>query len=186
MSRSQQAIRITTPLTDGAIEKLSVGDRVLINGAVYTARDAAHLRLIQTLQQKETLPINIKRQIIYYVGPSPAIPGKPIGSAGPTTSYRMDTYTPKLLEQGLRGMIGKGARSREVREAIKKFEAIYFAAIGGAGALISSCIESAEVVAYEDLGPEAVHRCVVRDFPAIVANDAKGGDIYKNRRTRFY
>lgn len=178
MKNSQGLIRIKTPLTDAIIEQLNAGDRVLVNGVVYTARDAAHKRFIESLQAGESLPIDISGQIVYYVGPSPAIPGKPIGAAGPTTSYRMDAYTPELLQQGLKGMIGKGVRSQAVREAIQEAKAIYFAAIGGAGALIASCVESAEMVAYEDLGPEAVHRLVVRNFPAIVANDSFGNDIY--------
>jgi fumarate hydratase subunit beta len=182
MNKSQDLVRIKTPLTYAIIEQLRAGDRVLVNGVIYTARDAAHKRFIETIQSGGALPIDISGQIIYYVGPSPTIPGKAIGSAGPTTSYRMDAYTPQLLEHGLKGMIGKGVRSQAVREAIQEAKAIYFAAIGGAGALIASCVESAEIVAYGDLGPEAVHRLVVRDFPVVVATDAHGGDVYLMRR----
>jgi fumarate hydratase subunit beta len=182
MKKSQDPIRIKTPLTDAVIEQLNAGDRVLVNGVVYTARDAAHKRFVETLQSGGALPIDISGQIIYYVGPSPAIPGKPIGAAGPTTSYRMDAYTPELLQIGLKGMIGKGVRSPGVREAIRKAKAVYFAAIGGAGALIACCVESAEIVAYRGLGPEAVHRLVVRDFPVVVATDAHGRDVYSMRR----
>jgi fumarate hydratase subunit beta len=181
MKNTQGVIHVKAPLTDDIIKQLRAGNRVLVSGVLYTARDAAHKRFIETLQSGEALPIDINRQIIYYVGPSPAIPGKPIGSAGPTTSYRMDTYTVDLLEKGLKGMIGKGIRSEAVREAIKEFKAVYFAAIGGAGALIAGCVKSAKVVAYANLGPEAVQRLIVRNFPVIVANDAFGGDIYKIR-----
>lgn len=177
-------MNIVTPLSDSTIAKLKAGDRVLLDGIVYTARDAAHKRFIETINGGKDLPIDLRGQIIYYVGPTPAMPGKPIGSAGPTTSYRMDGYAPVLLEKGLKGMIGKGARSQTVREAIQTCGAVYFAALGGAGALIAKCIVSAEVVAYPDLGPEAVHRLIVKDFPVIVANDASGGDVYAMRNLK--
>ena len=144
-------IRITTPLNDDVISTLRSGDRVFINGIIYAARDAAHKRLVELIDRGEQLPFDMKGQIVYYVGPTPARPGKPIGSAGPTTSFRMDTYTPKLIAQGLKGMIGKGARSREVLEAISRFKCIYFTTVGGAGALLAQRITRSEIVAYEDL-----------------------------------
>jgi len=161
------------------LEKLNVGDTVLISGTIYTGRDAAHKRLIELLEAGKELPIDIKGQIIYYVGPSPARPGKPVGSAGPTTSYRMDPYAPKLLALGLKAMIGKGSRSQDVINAMKKHKAVYLAAVGGAAALIARSIKKAEIVAYEDLGSEAIRRMEVEDFPAIVVNDTKGNDLYK-------
>nr|MBP9500333.1 Fe-S-containing hydro-lyase [Acetoanaerobium sp.] len=154
-------IHITTPLTDEIISNLKSGDEVLISGTIYTARDAAHKKLVDSINSGESLPFDIKNAIIYYVGPSPKKPGDVIGSAGPTTSYRMDAYTPTLLDLGLKGMIGKGSRNKNVVESIKKNHAVYFAAIGGAGALISSTIKSSEVIAYEELGPEAVHKLTV-------------------------
>jgi len=170
--------RIKTPLTDKIIKSLSAGDRVFLSGIIYTARDAAHKRLAELMSKGEKLPVNLDGQVIYYVGPTPPKPGYVIGSAGPTTSYRMDAYTPKLLTAGLRGMIGKGKRSDEVKKAIKKHKAVYFAAIGGLGALLSKKIRSARVVAYEDLGPEAIRELKVEDFPLVVINDSKGGDLY--------
>ncbi|HQH13560.1 MAG TPA: Fe-S-containing hydro-lyase, partial [Candidatus Sumerlaeota bacterium] len=163
--------RLSTPLTDEAVLSLKMGDDVLISGVIYTGRDAAHKRLFDILQAGGELPVDLRGQIIYYVGPAPAKPGHAIGPAGPTTSYRMDAYTPRLLEYGLKGMIGKGNRSHEVIEAIKKYKAVYFAAIGGAAALIAKSIHKAEVVAYDDLGPEAIRRLEVVDFPAVVIND---------------
>ncbi|HXI10721.1 MAG TPA: Fe-S-containing hydro-lyase [Thermodesulfobacteriota bacterium] len=171
--------RITAPLTDSDTESLRAGDKVFITGVLYTARDAAHKRLIELLDRGEKLPFDIKGQIIYYVGPTPPKPGQVIGSAGPTTSGRMDAYTPRLLDLGLKGMVGKGARSSEVVESIKKNKAVYMAAVGGAAALIARSIKKAEVIAYEDLGPEAVRRLEVVDFPAIVVNDCQGGDLFK-------
>ncbi|HLC17937.1 MAG TPA: Fe-S-containing hydro-lyase, partial [Thermodesulfobacteriota bacterium] len=153
-------------------------DRVLISGVLYTARDAAHKRFMELLDRGEKLPFDVKGQIIYYVGPTPAKPGQVIGSAGATTSGRMDAYTPRLLKLGLKATIGKGARSSEVIEAMKAKKAVYLAAVGGAAALISKCIVKSEVVAYEDLGPEAVRRLTVEDFPAIVVNDTRGGDLF--------
>jgi fumarate hydratase subunit beta len=171
-------IRLTTPLKDSDLEKLSIGDKVLLSGIIYTGRDAAHKRLFDLIQQGKDLPIDIKGQIIYFVGPSPAKPGQAIGSAGPTTSYRMDSFSPKLIELGLKGMIGKGNRSQEVIEAMKKYKAVYLGATGGAGALIAKSIKKAEVVAYEDLGPEAIRKLEVEDFPVVVINDTKGNDLY--------
>lgn len=173
------AIKLTTPLKDEDVERLKIGDAVLLNGVVYTGRDAAHKRLFELLKKGEDLPIDIEGQVIYYVGPAPAKPGYVIGSAGPTTSYRMDPYAPALIERGLKGMIGKGNRGEEVREAMRKYKAVYFAATGGAGALIAKSIKSSEIVAYEDLGPEAVRKLVVENFPVIVANDCYGGDLFE-------
>ncbi len=178
-------IRIETPLTDEVVEKLRVGDEVLINGVVYTARDAAHKRLVELLEKGEPLPFDIKGQVIYYVGPTPPRPGKPIGAAGPTTSYRMNPYAPKLIAAGQKGAIGKGEMGPEVVEALKKYKAVYFAAIGGAGALIARSVISAEIVAYEDLGAEAIRRLVVKDLPVIVAQDCHGGNIYVEGRKRY-
>jgi len=172
-------IKITPPLTDADVEKLKVGDKVLITGVLYTARDAAHKRLIELLDKGEKLPFDVKGQLIYYVGPTPAKPGQVIGSAGPTTSGRMDVYTPRLLELGLKGTIGKGQRSQEVIDAMKKNKAVYLAAVGGAAALIAKTIKRAEIIVYEDLGPEAIRRLEVKDFPAIVVNDIYGSDLFK-------
>ena len=175
----EEAIRLTTPLKNEDVEKLRIGDRVLLTGVVYTARDAAHKRLIQLLEAGQPLPFDLQGQVIYYVGPSPAKPGRPIGAAGPTTSYRMDAYAPELIARGLKGMIGKGKRNDAVRDAMKQHKAVYFAAIGGAGALMAQSILSAEVIAYPELGPEAIRRLEVENFPVIVANDAHGGDLYE-------
>lgn len=172
-------IKITPPLTDDVIVTLKAGDRVLITGVIYTGRDMAHKYLVEGRRKGERPPFELKGQILYYTGPTPAAPGKQIGSAGPTTSYRMDKYTPSLLERGLKGMIGKGPRGQEVKDAIKKHTAVYFAAIGGAGALISKAIRKAEVIAYPELGTEAVMRLEVEDFPAVVVNDVHGGDLYR-------
>ena len=172
-------IKLTPPLTEEVIMKLRAGDRVLISGVIYTARDMAHKYMVDGHNKGEKLPFDLAGQILYYTGPTPAPPGKPIGSAGPTTSYRMDKYTPTLLELGLKGMIGKGPRGQEVKDAIKKHKAVYFAAIGGAGALISRAIRKAEVIAYPELGTEAVMRLEVEDFPAVVVNDVHGSDLYQ-------
>lgn len=169
---------LTTPLTDAVVKELKAGDKVLITGVIYSARDAAHKRLVELIAKGEPLPLEIKGQTIYFMGPSPAKPGKAIGSAGPTTSYRMDAYSPTLIEHGLKGMIGKGVRGPEVVEAMKKHQAVYFAATGGAAALISRSIKKAEVVAYEDLGAEAIRRLEVEDFPCIVAQDCHGQNYY--------
>ena len=173
-----EPVRLKTPLSDEDVERLKIGDRVLITGVVYTGRDAAHKRLFDLLQEGKDLPFEIKGQIIYYVGPTPAKPGQVFGSAGPTTSYRMDAYSPSLIGRGLKGMIGKGMRSDAVKEAMRKHKAVYLAATGGAGALLGKRVKKAEVVAYEDLGPEAIRRLEVEDLPAIVINDVHGNDLY--------
>ena len=178
-------MEITTPLTDDVIEQLHAGDGVTITGTIYVGRDAAHKRMIEALGRGEPLPFDPQGQIIYYMGPSPAKPGRPIGSAGPTTSYRMDPYAPRLMEVGLKGMIGKGNRSLPVREAMQEHKAVYFAAIGGAAALIAKSIKEAEVIAYDDLGAEALRRLRVEDFPAIVVNDIYGGDAYEEGRAKY-
>jgi fumarate hydratase subunit beta len=178
-------VQITTPLTDEVIARLHAGDAVSISGTIYVARDAAHKRLVAALQAGERLPFDLRGQIVYYMGPSPAKPGHPIGSAGPTTSYRMDPYTPTLLEAGLKGMIGKGNRGAAVREALRRYRAVYFAAVGGAAALIARSVRSAEVIAYADLGAEAVRRLEVVDFPAIVINDIYGGDAYEQGKAAY-
>jgi len=174
----QNIFKLTTPLSVEDIENLKIGDKILLSGIIYTARDSAHKRLYELIMTGKDLPIDIIGQVIYYAGPSPTKPGKPVGSAGPTTSYRMDSFAPKLIELGLKGMIGKGQRSREVIDAIKKYKAVYFGATGGAGALIAKCIRNSEVVAYHDLGPEAIHKFEVVDFPLIVINDINGNDLY--------
>ena len=181
----EEAIRLTTPLTNADVEKLKIGDRVILTGVIFTARDAAHKRLVQLLETGESLPFDLQGQVIYYVGPSPAKPGQVIGSAGPTTSYRMDSYSPLLMEKGLRGMIGKGNRGKPVLDALKKHHAVYFAAVGGAAALIARTIKAAKVIAYEDLGPEAVRELAVEDFPAIVINDMYGGDLYEQGVAKY-
>lgn len=170
--------KVTTPLTADAIADLKTGDKVLISGVIYTARDAAHKKLMGLLDEGKDLPFELKGNIIYYVGPTPAREGEVIGSAGPTTSGRMDAYTPRLLDLGLTGIIGKGQRNKEVKDALVKNKSIYFAAVGGAAALIKRSIKSSEVIAYEELGPEAIRKLVVEDFPAIVANDTYGGDLF--------
>jgi len=177
--------RITTPVSDEVIEKMRAGDRVFITGYLLTARDAAHKKLVDLIKEGKELPIDIRGQIIYYVGPTPARPGKAIGSAGPTTSYRMDSYAPLLHSMGLKGTIGKGSRSEEVKEALKKYKAVYLAAVGGAGALISKSIEAQEIVAYPELGPEAIIRLKVKDFPCIVINDMYGGDLYEEGKKKY-
>ncbi|HUT83365.1 MAG TPA: Fe-S-containing hydro-lyase [Thermodesulfobacteriota bacterium] len=174
-----EEIKLVTPLDDQSVERLKIGDRVLLSGYVYSARDAAHKRLIDLLDRGEQLPFDVKGQVIYFVGPTPARPGRPIGSAGPTTSSRMDKYSPRLIAQGLKGMIGKGFRSLEVIEAMKKYKAVYFAAVGGAGALLAQRIKESEIVAYEDLGPEAIRRLKLDNFPVIVVNDCRGNDLYR-------
>ncbi len=171
--------QITTPLDERVIEQLKAGDKVLLSGAIYTARDAAHKRFTDTLQAGGQIPFDIRGQVIYYCGPSPASPGRVIGAAGPTTSGRMDAYTPTLLSLGLKGMIGKGKRSQTVRDAIVRHKAVYFGATGGVGALLSRAVVSYDIVAYEDLGPEAVARLVVKDFPLFVINDVFGEDLYE-------
>jgi fumarate hydratase subunit beta len=177
--------KVSLPLTEEVIEGLKTGDSVLLSGELYVARDAAHRRMFDSLERGDPLPFEIKDQTIYYMGPSPAPPGRVIGAAGPTTSARMDPYTPHLLAARLKGIIGKGMRSSEVREALKKNKAVYFAAVGGAGALLSKTIVTSEVIAYADLGPEAVLRIEVKDFPAIVINDVYGGDLYEEGRKKY-
>lgn len=179
------AISIIAPLTVEAAKTLRAGDSCLISGVIYTARDAAHKRLCELIAKGEELPIDVKDSIIYFVGPTPAKPGQAIGSAGPTTSYRMDAYSPILIEKGLTGMIGKGKRGPEVVEAMKKHGAVYFGAIGGCGALLSKCIKKAEVVAYDDLGAEAIRRLEVEDFPAIVVIDTLGNNLYETGRAEY-
>lgn len=169
---------LTPPLSDDDVARLRTGDRVLITGTMFTGRDAAHKRLVELIEKGEEIPVDLRGQIIYFVGPTPTRPGEAIGSAGPTTSYRMDAYSPILIEKGLKGMIGKGSRSAQVVDAMKKHKAVYFAAVGGAAALISRRIESSEIIAYEELGPEAIRKLQVRDFPAIVVNDTEGNDLY--------
>ncbi|GAB4252779.1 MAG: Fe-S-containing hydro-lyase [Thermoleophilia bacterium] len=176
---------LTTPLTDEAVAGLRAGDQVLLTGTLLTARDAAHKRLAELLDRGEPLPVELAGQVIYYAGPSPAKPGKPVGSIGPTTSGRMDAYTPRLLDIGLKGMVGKGYRSPAVKEAMVRNRAVYFAAVGGAAALLAQRVKAARVVAYEDLGPEAIRALEVVDFPVIVVNDIYGGDIYEEGRRRF-
>jgi fumarate hydratase subunit beta len=178
-------IRISTPFESAETESLKCGDKVLITGTIYTARDAAHKRMIETIERGENLPFDVKNQIIYYAGPAPAKPGRVIGSCGPTTSYRMDSYAPKLIELGLTGMIGKGKRGPEVVDAMKEHGAVYFGAIGGCGALLSRCIKKAEVVAYDDLGAEAIRRLEVEDFPAIVIIDSLGNNLYQSGREEY-
>ena len=171
---------IQTPVNDKEIEELQIGDSVYISGTIYVARDAAHKRMQEMLDENKELPFDLKNNIIYYMGPSPAREGRPIGSAGPTTSGRMDKYAPALLDLGLKGMIGKGKRSKDVKEAVIRNKAIYFAAIGGAGALLSKAIVKSETIAFEDLGAEAILKLEVKDFPVIVVMDSYGNDIYEN------
>lgn len=174
-----KAISIMTPLTDEVIMNLRAGSKAFISGAIYTARDSAHKRFIELLTSDKELPFDIRNQVIYYAGPSPSKPGKIIGSCGPTTSSRMDKYTPILIQHGLKGMIGKGKRSDEVKEAIKKYKAIYFSAVGGVAALLSKTVKESEIIAYPDLEPESVRRLVVKDFPVVVAIDVYGKDIFE-------
>ena len=176
---------ITLPLSDEVLETLHAGDELLLTGTMYVGRDAAHKRMVETLEAGGLLPVDLKGQAIYFMGPTPARPGKIVGSAGPTSSYRMDTYSPRLMAEGLKAMIGKGMRSGEVKEAMKKYKAVYLGAIGGAGALISSSIRKVDVVAYDDLGPEALRRIEVQDFPATVINDIYSGDLYDIGRSQF-
>jgi len=179
------AKRIALPLTDETVANLKAGDDVLLSGTMYVGRDSAHKRIVEALDQGKPLPFDIRGQTIYYMGPSPAKPGQAIGSAGPTTSGRMDSYSPRLMAEGLRGMVGKGMRTAAVKEAMKKYRAVYFAAIGGAGALISKAIKKSAVIAYEELGAEALLRIEVVDFPAIVINDIYGGDLYEEGKAKY-
>lgn len=176
---------IKVPISREDAKSLSSGDYVYLTGTIYTARDAAHKRMKEALDQKGSLPFDIEGNMIYYMGPSPAREGRPIGSAGPTTASRMDKYTPLLLDMGMGGMIGKGKRSNEVIEAIVRNESVYFAAVGGAGALLSKCILSSEVIAYEDLGTEAIRRLEIKDFPVVVVIDSKGNNLYETAIERY-
>ncbi len=181
----QKQIKITPPLSDADVEALNAGDKVLITGVLYTARDSAHKKFIELLDAGKELPFDPKGQLIYYVGPTPTKPGEIIGSAGPTTSGRMDAFTPRILETGLKGTIGKGQRSPEVLESMKEHKAIYLAAVGGAAALIAQSIKKVEIIAYEELGTEAVRRLEVVDFPAIVVNDSKGNDLFADGVAKY-
>ncbi|NLE77760.1 MAG: Fe-S-containing hydro-lyase [Chloroflexi bacterium] len=178
-------MHLTTPLTDDDVAQLRAGDAVTLSGVIYVARDAAHKRLGEALDRGEPLPLELPGQVVYYMGPSPARPGHPIGAAGPTTSGRMDPYAPRLMAEGLKGMIGKGNRSAAVKEAMRRYKAVYFGAVGGAGALIAQSVRSAEVVAYPELGPEALQRLVVEAFPAVVINDIYGGDAYEDGKAKY-
>ncbi len=182
---TSQVKHIQTPLTDAMIHTLRTGDSVLISGVLYTARDAAHKRMAESIRRGEALPIPLQDQILFYAGPAPAPPGRAIGSVGPTTACRMDAYTISLLEKGLKGMVGKGGRSEAVREAIRAHSAVYFAAVGGTAALLVRCVISSEIVAYDDLGPEAIRRITVKDFPVSVINDCFGGDLYEEGVTKY-
>jgi len=179
------AIRVKTPLTREQARQLKSGDSVLLSGVIYTARDAAHKRLCELVAQGKELPLDVKDSVIYFVGPTPARPGQAIGSAGPTTAYRMDAYSPTMIAQGQTGMIGKGKRNAEVVAAMKEYGAVYFGAIGGCGALLSKCIKKAEVVAYDDLGAEAIRRLEVEDFPVIVIIDSQGNNLYETGRSAY-
>ena len=176
---------LATPLSKEDVKRLKAGDVVYLSGVIYTARDAAHKRLVELIEKGEELPFDLKGSVIYFVGPTPPKPGEPIGSAGPTTSYRMDSYSPTILKHGSCGMIGKGKRSQEVKDACREYGAIYFGATGGAGALLGKRVKSAEVIAYPELGPEAVRRLEVEDFPVTVVNDSYGNDLYQQGREQF-
>lgn len=177
--------RITAPIDDKTARELKSGDYVYITGTIYTARDAAHKRMYEALEKGKELPIDVRNNVIYYMGPSPARQGRPIGSAGPTTATRMDKYAPALLDLGLKGMIGKGKRRQNVKDAMIKNGAVYFAAVGGAGAILSKCIKESEVIAYDDLGTEAIRKLTVEDFPAIVVIDSEGNDLYETSMLEY-
>ena len=177
--------KMTTPLSDEDVTKLKAGDIVYLTGTLYTARDAAHKRLVDLIKEGKELPFELKGAVIYYVGPTPPKPGEVIGSAGPTTSYRMDPYAPILIEKGLKGMIGKGKRNQAVRDACKEHKAVYFGAVGGAAALIAKAIKKAEVIAYPELGPEAIRKLEVENFPVVVVNDTYGNDLYEEGRKQW-
>jgi len=179
------AKKITLPLTDEILKDLKTGDNLLLTGVIYVARDAAHKRMVEALDQGKPLPFDVKGATIFYMGPTPARPGRAIGAAGPTTSGRMDAYAPRLMAEGLKGMIGKGLRSQAVKDAIVKHKAVYLGGIGGAGALMSKSIKKAEVIAYEDLGAEALRRLEVKDFPVTVVNDIYGGDLYEEGKAKY-
>jgi fumarate hydratase subunit beta len=177
--------KLKTPLEEKDLEKLKIGDQILLSGIIYTARDAAHKKVVDLIEKNEPLPFDMKGAVIYYVGPAPAKPGYAIGSAGPTTSYRMDPYAPILMNHGLKGMIGKGPRSQSVIDSMVKNKAVYLAAVGGAAALIAKSIKKAEIIAYEDLKSEAIRRLEVEDFPCVVANDIYGNDLYKEGTAKY-
>ena len=178
-------IRLNAPVTTEDVEKLKIGDTVYLSGVIYTGRDAAHKKLVEALERKEDLPLPVEGSVIYYAGPSPTKPGNAIGSVGPTTSYRMDPYAPSLLDIGMKMMIGKGKRDQEVKDSCVKNKAVYCAAVGGAAALLAKQVISAEVIAYDDLGPEAIRRLEVKDFPVIVINDVHGNDLYMEGRKEY-
>lgn len=178
-------VKLTTPLTRETVKTLRAGDSCLLSGVIYTARDAAHKRLCELISAGKELPVELTDSVIYFVGPTPAKPGQAIGSAGPTTSYRMDAYSPELISRGLTGMIGKGKRGTDVIDAMKTYGAVYFGAIGGCGALLSKCIKKSEIVAYEDLGAEAIRRLEVEDFPVVVVIDSYGNNLYETGRKAF-
>jgi fumarate hydratase subunit beta len=176
---------VKSPIDEETLKNLKAGDQLFITGVIYVGRDAAHKRLVEALDEGKPLPFDIKGQTIYYMGPAPAKPGQPIGSAGPTTSGRMDAYSPRLMAEGLKAMIGKGMRSQAVKDAMQQYEAVYLAAVGGAGALISKSIKKSEVIAYEELGAEAIRRLEVEDFPTTVVNDIHGGDLYQEGKAQY-
>ncbi len=182
---SAQPRKIFAPLDSIVVNSLRAGDVALLSGVIITGRDAAHKRMVDLIEAGEPLPFQVEGEVIYYVGPTPAPPGRPIGAAGPTTSYRMDHYAPLLIEKGLKGMIGKGQRSQEVKSAMMKWGAVYFAAIGGTGALMSRCVKEAEVIAWDELGPEAVRKLLVEDMPLIVATDVLGNDLYSTGPVQY-
>jgi fumarate hydratase subunit beta len=182
---SVEPVRLETPLEARALEPLRSGDVVRLYGVLYTARDAAHDRMKRAIEREETLPFDPEGQVVYFTGPAPARPGHPLGPAGPTTSSRMDPYSPLLIERGLRGMIGKGSRSKEVREAMREHGCVYFGAVEGTAALLARCVKEAEIIAYEDLGAEAIRCLVVEDFPVVVVNDLHGGDLYEEGRQKW-
>jgi fumarate hydratase subunit beta len=177
--------KVTLPLTEEVLKDLKTGDNLLLTGVIYTARDVAHKRMVEALEQGKPLPFDIKGATIYYMGPTPARPGRIIGSAGPTTSGRMDAYAPRLIAEGLKGMIGKGSRSGDVKDAVVRYKAVYLGAIGGAGALISRSIKKADIIAYEELGAEALRRLEVEDFHVTVINDIYGGDLYEEGKAKY-
>ena len=177
--------KVKLPLTDEIVGEFKTGDDILLSGVIYVARDAAHKRMMAALNEGKGLPFDIRGQTIFYMGPSPAIPGRPIGAAGPTGSPRMDAYAPRLIAEGMKGMIGNGTRSQAVKDAMKKYKAVNLATVGGVGALITKSIKASEIVAYEDLGPEAVLRLEIEDFPVKVINDIYGGDLYEERKYKY-
>jgi fumarate hydratase subunit beta len=178
-------VRVSPPFSDDDIRQLKIGDHVLITGTIYTARDAAHKRMVDALDAGQPIPINVKGQLIYYTGPTPARPGRPAGSIGPTTSMRMDPFTPRLLQEGLKACMGKGNRGPAVRDALKQYTGVYFAAVGGAGAMLSRYVKKVEVIAYEDLGTESIKRLEVEDFPAVVMDDCDGRDLLMEGRKEW-